>query len=360
MKMPKHTQAFIDRHGKARFYFRRAGSRRVPLPGLPWSPEFMAAYEAAMTGQTYLIAAPMVKQGSFAALAASYFASPAFLTMKPSTKGVYRNAIDRLCRSKDNDGNEIGTKSAATLRREHVVKMMAARAEKPESANLLRKVMRAMMQHAVETGLRADDPTRDVKAIRVKSDGFHSWTDAEITQFEAHHAIGTRPRLALALPLYTGQRRSDVVTMGKQHIDRNGAIHVRQIKTGAVLAIPVHSELRAIIDATPSDHLTFLTTQFGKPFTAAGFGNWFREQCNEAGLPHCSAHGLRKAAARRLAEAGCTEHEIASITGHASLREIVRYTKAADQVRLAVSAMHKTETPTVKPKPRFDKKREKQ
>ncbi len=97
----------------------------------------------------------------------------------------------------------------------------------------------------------------------------------------------------------------------------------------------------AIIAETPSDHLTFLTTQFGKPFTAAGFGNWFREQCNLAGLPHCSAHGLRKAAARRLAEAGCTAHEIAAITGHASLREIVRYTKAADQVRLAVAAMDK-------------------
>jgi integrase len=143
-------------------------------------------------------------------------------------------------------------------------------------------------------------------------------------------------------------------------VDKNGTIHVRQIKTGAALAIPVHADLSAIIDATPSEHLTFLTTQFGKPFTAAGFGNWFREQCNEAGLPHCSAHGLRKAAARRLAEAGCTEHEIASITGHASLREIVRYTKAADQARLAVAAMDKMRTPTVKPDARFDKNRKKQ
>ena len=360
MKLPKFTQGFVDRHGiRARFYFRRPGFQRVKLPGLPWSPEFMAAHEAAMAGQAYVIAAPRAKQGSFAALAASYFTSSAFLTMKPSTKGVYRNAIDRLCRSKDKDGNEIGSKSAATLQREHVLKLMAARAERPESANLLRKVLRAMMAHAVETGLRADDPTRNVKAIRVRSDGFHSWTDAEIEQFEAHHAIGSRPRLALALLLFTGQRRSDVVTMGKQHIDRNGAIHVRQIKTGAALAIPVHPTLKAIIDATLSDHLTYLTTAFGRPFTAAGFGNWFREQCNEAGLPHCSAHGLRKAAARRLAEAGCTEHEIASITGHASLREIVRYTKAADQVRLAVSAMDKMRTPTVKPSVRFDKKREK-
>jgi integrase len=82
-----------------------------------------------------------------------------------------------------------------------------------------------------------------------------------------------------------------------------------------------------------------------------------REECNEAGLPHCSSHGLRKAAARRLAEAGCTEHEIASITGHASLREITRYTKAADQVRLAVSAMDKVRTTTVKLDPKFDKSR---
>ena len=106
------------------------------------------------------------------------------------------------------------------------------------------------------------------------------------------------------------------------------------------------------------DHLTFLTTQFGQPFTAAGFGNWFRERCDGAGLRHCSAHGLRKAAARRLAEAGCTAHEIAAITGHASLREITRYTKAVDQKKLAAAAMEKVKagTSSVKPPAKFDKK----
>ena len=118
------------------------------------------------------------------------------------------------------------------------------------------------------------------------------------------------------------------------------------MKTGAELDIPVHPALNAIMSETPTDHLTFLTTAFGKPFTAAGFGNWFRARCNEAGLPHCSAHGLRKAAARRLAEAGCTEHEIAAITGHASLREVARYTKAADQRRLAVAAIEKVKAGT--------------
>src|SRR5204862_7968997 len=120
--------------------------------------------------------------------------------------------------------------------------------------------------------------------------------------------------------------------MGRQYI-RGGALHVRQQKTGIELVIPIHPILASIIADTPAEHLSLLTTNTGKPFSAAGFGNWFRDRCNEAGLRQCSAHGLRKAAARRLAEAGCSMHEIAAITGRASLSEIRRYTKAADQKR---------------------------
>ena len=214
-----------------------------------------------------------------------------------------------------------------------------------------------MMQHAIETGLRADDPTCDIRAIIVKTDGHHTWTESEIEQFEERHAIGSRARLAFALLLYTGQRRSDVVRMGRQHI-RDGFLHFRQLKTGTELSIPVHADLEAIIAESAAGQMTFLTTDFGKPFSAAGFGNWFREQCDMANLRHCSAHGLRKAAARQLAEAGCTEHEIAAITGHASLREIARYTKAVDQKKLATAAMEKVKagTSSVKPTARFDKR----
>jgi integrase len=295
------------------------------LPSLPWSAEFMAAYEAAMAGQPIEIGRKRVKPGSMRSLAVSYLNSLAFRSMMPSTQSVYRNIIDRFCEEMGASGIVLGDMSAAGIRREHIVKLMAARASKPHSANGLRKVLRAMMQHAVDMELRQDDPTRDVRAIKVKSDGYHSWSEGEIEQFEASHPIGTKPRLALALLLYTGQRRSDVVTMGRQHV-RDGAIHVRQQKTGAELQIPILPELQAIIADAPKDNMTFLITQFGKPFTAAGFGNWFRDQCNAADLPHCSAHGLRKAASRRLAEYGCTVHEVAAITGHASLREVQRYT----------------------------------
>ncbi|HMF25574.1 MAG TPA: tyrosine-type recombinase/integrase [Pseudolabrys sp.] len=349
---PKFVQGFIDRHGKPRFYFRRPGFKRVPLPGLPWSPEFMAAYEEALAGQLMQVGGSRVKPGTVRALAISYYNSLSFRSLKPSSQAIYRRIIDRFCR-------EHGDKRAATLQRAHIVKLMAARAEKPGSANSLHKVLRAMMQHAVETGLRSDDPTRDVKVIRVKTDGYHSWTESEIEQFEARHMIGSRARLAFALLLYTGQRRSDVVRMGRQHI-RDGALQFRQLKTRAELSVPVHPALAAIIAETGANHLTFLVTDQDKPYSAAGFGNWFRDQCRAAGLYGCSAHGLRKAAARRLAEAGCTAHEIAAITGHASLREIVRYTKAVDQKKLAAAAIEKVKagTSSVKPTAKFDQKRE--
>jgi integrase len=350
LKLPRYVHGFIDRHGKPRFYFRRAGFKKVPLPGLPWSPEFMAAYEAALTDQSLPVGVSRARPGTMHALALSYFASPNFRTLKRTTQQTYRWIIERFCKNH-------GEKRVALLRREHIIRLLAARADQPGAANGLRIVLRVLMRHAVDLGLRADDPTRDVRAFRVKSSGHHSWTDHEIAQFEKHHPVGSRARLAFGLLLYTGQRRGDVLRMGPQHV-RDGILYVKQDKTGAELAIPVHPELAAIIDATPSGHLTFLTTQYDRPFGASAFSHWFRDRCNQAGLPHCSAHGLRKAAARRLAEASCTAHEIAAITGHASLAELVRYTRAVDQRRLAEAAMAKTRTSSGQLAERFAKKAE--
>jgi integrase len=348
---PKFVHGFVDRHGKPRFYFRRPGFKRVPLPGLPWSPEFMAAYENAVAGQPAQIGSSRIKPGTLRALAASYFATPAFRTKSSATQYSYRNVIDRICR-------EHGDKRAALLQREHVVRLIAALANKPRTANALRNALRILMQHAVEIGMRADDPTHAVRAVPVKGESYHSWTEAEIAQFEQHHPVSSRARLALSLLLYTGQRRSDVVRMGRQHI-LDGGISVRQQKTGRAVWIPMHEALASMISGT--NNLTFLVTELGKPFTAGGFGNWFRNQCRAAGLRGCSAHGLRHAAARRLAEAGCTPHEIAAITGHASLKEVVRYTEAADRKRLASAAMEKVKARTHIDKPvvKFAKKAKK-
>ena len=132
--------------------------------------------------------------------------------------------------------------------------------------------------------------------------------------------------------------------MGRQHV-RDGVITLKQAKTRAELVIPVHSELRAVLYAAPAENLTFLVTPRGQPYGVTRFSNWFRKQCEAAGLPRrCTAHGLRKAACRRLAEAGCSANEIAAISGHRTLKEVERYTRAVDQAKLARNAMARSRT----------------
>ena len=147
----------------------------------------------------------------------------------------------------------------------------------------------------------------------------------------------------MALLLYTGVRRSDVVRLGRQN-ENSGWFRFTEVKGRNHKAkdreIPILPELRAIIDATPSGHLTYIVTQFGKPFTANGFGNWFRKQCNAAGLLRCSAHGLRKAGATIAAENGATEHQLMAIYGWESPKQAAIYTRKADRKRLAGDAMH--------------------
>ena len=124
-------------------------------------------------------------------------------------------------------------------------------------------------------------------------------------------------------------------------------IRVVQQKTGHKLAIRLHHDLRAILAATERKHITILNTEYGKPFTVAGFGQWIRDAITAAGLPlECRPHGIRKAAGRRLAEAGCTPHEIMAVLGHKTLAEAERYTRDADQTRLATGAIARLERHT--------------
>jgi integrase len=296
--------------------------------------EFNEAYERMLTGSAVLPIGPKrVRVGSIAALALAWFNSPEFRTLRPTTQRTYRRIVEKWLQ-------QHGDKPLALLKREHVRAMLAERIGKPAAANHWLRLLKTMMRFAVTEGMRVDDPTVGVNFIERRSNGFHTWTESEIEQFEAHHSIGSKARLALALLLYTAQRRSDVVAMGKQHV-RNGIVQVRQQKTGSMVPIPIHPDLQAVLDAMPTVGVkTFLVTAYGEPFTAAGFGGWFRERCDEAELPQrCSAHGLRKAACRRLAEAGCSANVIASISGHTTLREVERYTKAADQERMARMGM---------------------
>jgi integrase len=334
----KYVQSFRGYH-----YFRRRGSPRIPLPGVPGSSEFMEAYQQALAAAPVPIgASKRSKPGSVSAALAEYYGSQAFRSLTGGTPPSRRAILEKF---RDKHGHL----PLASLPKEFVLALIDSML--PHEAKNWLTAFRHFARSALERKLMRNDPTLSIQVKRPKSDGFHTWTEQEIAQFEAHWPIGSKPRLALALGLYTAQRRGDVVHIGRQHI-KDQTLTVRQAKTGAMLTIPVHPELARIIAATPVGHLTLLVTETGKSYGANDFSEMFRSWCDAAGLPqHCVFHGLRKAACTRLADAGCTAHEIAAISGHKTLKEVERYTKGADQARLARAAMERIGNESVKSEP---------
>lgn len=324
------------------------------MTGTPGSEDFLRQYAAAYDGvklQTENVGAERTVAGTVNAVILAYLdpnsGSP-FNIGAAETQRTRRNILERFAKAHgdkplyrtSNNGQRV-----MLLTREHVQRIVNEKNATPSSQRNFLNTLRSVFKWAAKEGRLPDDPTLGVTREKIKTTGYKTWTEEHIARFEAKHPIGCKARLAFALLLYTGQRRSDVVGMGRQHVN-DGVLTIDQSKTegGEELhvEIPVHPKLQEIIDATPMVGVkTFLVTHFGKPYTAPGFGNWFREMCNAADCLDVSAHGLRKATGRRLAEIGCTAHQIASILGHASLSEVQRYTKAADRKRLAREAMAK-------------------
>ncbi len=338
--LPKNVTEFQDRHGRWRLRFRIKGKPTYYFKSRAHTPEFYQELEAcrsgsAMAPQIASRTAQRVKPGSMSALIAHYYNSPEFRGLKDSTKVTYRGILERF-------REDYGHLSVAGLQRTHVRAIIGEMEDRPAAANNLLRRLKMLMLIAMDDGWRTDDPTYRVKGFKIDSDGFHTWSDEEIARYRKRHPAGTKADLALTLLLYTGQRRSDVVKMGWQHIDGD-RIRVRQTKTGTFISIPMHSELKAAIAGLPKENMTFLITEYGKPHSVKGFGAWVKKRATEAGLEDCSAHGLRKAAARRLAEAGCSNQEIKAITGHKTDKEVGRYTAAADQLRLSDRAMQALE-----------------
>ena len=331
--LPQWVSEYHDRHGKPRYRFRRKGYSQYLFKAAPGSESFRQEYQACLEGiaaQAVVPGAERVRVGSFHDLIGRYYRSPDFLDPSERTREVYRGTIERW-RAKYGDG------LVRDLRASHVEKMMAEMLPHRTAANMLRKRLSALMSFAIRQGFVATNPVLATRPYKVESEGFHTWTEEEIAAFEERHPVGTKARLAFDLMLWTGQRGGDARVLGPQHL-RNKRLQVTQEKTGATVSLPVLAPLAESIMAARSGAMVFLISEHAKPFSRKGFGNKFRQWCDEAGLPHCSAHGLRKAAARRFAEAGCSNQQIKAWTGHTTDSEVSRYTAAADQTLLSDSA----------------------
>jgi enterobacteria phage integrase len=341
-KRPPFVELWRDRHGKVRVYFRKDRGPRVPLPDTMGFDEFNAAYQAALLGQPAPVRHHFVRAvpGTIAALITSYIKSAGCLTLRETTKKGYASRIECL-------RVQHGHRSVSGLTRERIeTGILQPYADRPGAAVSILKMLRILIRHAMSLDdanplkLR-HDPSAGIK--RPKTKEFRAWTDAELAAYEARWPIGTKQRTAYALMLYAGTARVDVHRMTWRQIDAAGVDYVRN-KTGVGVDLGLHGELQTALDAAARDHITIINTEFGQPFTVGGFSRFMRDAITAAALPlDCKPHGLRKTLGRRMADAGCSAHEIMAALGHTTLAEAERYTREADRLRGGRQAIVKLE-----------------
>lgn len=328
----KYVNEYVDRTGKLRRYFRR-GSVRGALPGDVGSAEFMSTYQSyADRGSTPVIhAASLAKPaGSLGALITEFYGARPFKNLKPSSRNTYRRVLEPLARLH-------GHRTAMMTHLQAAKLIGDIGANKPSMANLTKAVMQNVMKYAVKAGHRPDNPFIGIDPF--KTGTHHTWTEGELRTFEQRWPLGTRQRLAYSLLLYTSQRVGDVAKMRRADLIA-GELHVIQEKTGAELYLPIVPELARAMKAYPAKGVSLIGREDGRPMTARSLSEFVASAIEAADLPaKCVPHGLRKAAMRRMAEDGRTEKQIAAVSGHKTLREIERYTAAADQRLLAQDAL---------------------
>jgi integrase/recombinase XerD len=354
----RYVNSFRDRHGKLRHQCRIPGRKSFRLPGMPGSIEFMEAYRAALAGalkgSTSEIGADRTSPGSVNAAIVAYYKHVSFTEgLSPASQQMRRPILERFRKAH-------GGKRLALLTADHVTALLEPM--KPHAKKNWLKALRGLMAFAKAQNLIKTDPTAEVVVKVEKGMGHMTWHEPQIEKYRAHHLLGTTARLAFELMLNIAARRHDAHALGHQHIRDEGKgpklcwrPHKTLRTTKKLLKVRVMPELQAALDAMPpssDDVLTFLRNDYGRPFaSAAAFGNKFADWCKAAGLKPvlCDdgkmrsyrAHGLRKAALRTLAHAGCTEDEMMQVSGHADARQLREYLDEVDQEQMADAAMEK-------------------
>lgn len=327
--------AITDRHGKRRFRLRRTvNGRKVNcyIPGPYGSAEFREAYEEALDGAR--VESRRAQAGTVAYLIEGYLASAAFRGLSDTTRASKIKRLDWIRWA-------IGDADYVSIEPRHVETLMEKKGG-PVAANRLKKDLAQLFRFGAKRyRFRGQNPASLADAHKVRAGGYHTWTEDEIDTYRSAHPSGTKARLALEILLCTGASRQDAVALSRDNL-RGDRIFYSRGKTAQEVDVPILYKLADELALIPPGQLMLLAWGSGRrAYTVGGFGNWFKEQCVEAGLPHCTAHGLRKAGARRLAEAGGTEWEVMAFLGHRSAREGSRYVSAANRRKLTTSGLAK-------------------
>lgn len=342
-----------DPRGNERYYVRlkvgeRYKKRRIRQPFKNEAgdihPDFMVAYWAALEelrGSVPVNDAPTPpREDTFNWLFDQYYRSSTFLNFDPSTQKDKRSVFDRFAET-------AGDLPYKRYRREDMERSQHARRETPGAADKLVSYMRSLFNWAMQQkpALISHNPAVGVERINRKKGGFHTWTPDEIDRYRTHWRVGTIPRLAMELMITIGARRSDAAMLGPKHeFTSDGERWLRFTAHKGRNRYPVEIEAKLtpeFIEAvrqSKTGSRTYIVNARGAGFTIESFGNAFKRWCEEAELPLCSAHGLRKAAAVAYAESGATAPQLCAVFGWTNLKTAQIYIEQAEKRRLRRSA----------------------
>jgi integrase len=354
----KYLVRQTSRHGKEVFYVRVPGAKRkVRIREEFGTSSFWEAYSearAALAGEHQVSQRRRRDKGTVNWLIALYYNSQAWAALSATTQTRRRAMLDEFTAVEITVAGErtpIGRAATGKITPKLLKKLRDRWSKKgPYVATNRLKAVRHVWKWAFDQELVERDVARDVKLLKPKTAGWHSWTLDELDRFIERWPVGTAPYVAMAVLLGTGGRRGDAYRIGPANIylhrpdgaaGREEWIKFTPAKTakssGVVVDIPMVGFLREALDAGPTHETAFVVGVHGRPFkSAASFGGEFKEWCRSAGLPHCSAHGLRKAGAAFLAErSGATPNQLLAIFGWTTLEQAEVYTRAAERRKLS-------------------------
>jgi integrase len=336
-KLDRYVSSFVDVRGKERFRFRR-GKVSIYLPP-PGSKDYKEAYDKALNGAGVI---GKVRPKSVNDLISRFYRTVQFRRTSESWQKTMRQSIEPFREEYSND-------LIAHFRPKDIDRILEDRFEKrivdgktyggSASAERLREMLMRLFKLAMKLEWIDANPVTLSEPIRHDGEGFHPWEEEDIAAYQARWPLGTKARLAMELMLWTGARRGDAHLMPPP---ANGKFRWKAAKTSKMVEMTVAPQLQAAIDAMPEGSIgkeTLIVTDYGKPFSGAGFGNWFGDRCKDAGLTNRSAHGLRKALARRAAMRNVSQQGLKALGQWENDEEVRTYTESVNRNALAEEAL---------------------
>lgn len=337
--------------GAIRYRVRVEGdkAKRIPIPVGPEHPDFGHHYCAARVGETWQPDQPAAKpqRRTIDWLVQRYIAQlekwVAAGLYSPSTLKQRRSLLTRMSEIRDIDGDRYGVLDIETP----IAAWVKARdewADRPAEADNMIKAVKAMYRWAEEQEDVSFNPAQPVKAIHKSKGGATPWTAADLKKFRDRHPFGTTAHLWLTLLMFTACRIGDALWLGRgNEVQRDGITWLEwqpRKKGSAFVSIPLLPPLHKATRAQKVVGEAYILGEHGRPFKSVeGLRQRVARWCDEAGLEERSSHGVRKAVAELLAEAGCTQYQIMAVMAHTQAKTSEVYTKGVERRNLAREAV---------------------